>query len=165
MLKSLRLPLENKKYAYIEVKAIYNERHIEVHIIDRINPKSGVSIIECIEEIQELIINSLGAKDFAIKLLTKSKWFLYGKQGKVAQYQTIEGVQLLQPYDPRLDKEMVELAMERTAIIAPAPKKAKKSSKRASGRNVSKTSGKKAASKSKVVAFPVIEETTQLSLF
>ncbi|MEX3623624.1 hypothetical protein [Viridibacillus arvi] len=118
LLTSLRLPLENGKYAYVEVKAEFKEQ-VEVHIIDRINPKSGVSIFECIEEVQEQIITELGAKDFALKFLVKSKWFLYSKLGKVGEFRTIGGVKELQPYTPELDQELVKIAMERSGVTTP----------------------------------------------
>lgn len=118
MMKPLRLPLENGKYAYIEVKALFTDC-MEVHIVDRTNVKSGVSIMDCIEEIQEAIINEFGAKDFVMNFLKHSKWFLYSKNGKVGEYRTIEGVRELQAFDPVLDHELVALAMERSGTVMP----------------------------------------------
>lgn len=116
MLKSLRLSLENGKYAYIEVQAKFNNGVVEVHIIDRIRPNSGVSIIECIEEVQEMIIRELGAGDFIMKFLQNSRWFLYSKTGKVGEFLTIGGVKELKTYHPELDQELVKLSMERSGI-------------------------------------------------
>jgi hypothetical protein len=115
MLKSLRLPLENGKYAYIEVKAKFMGQ-VEVHIIDRIRPNSGVSIIDCIEEVQEDIIRELGAGDFVMDFLTTSRWFLYSKKGKIGEFRTIGGVKELKPYHPELDSELVKLSLERSGI-------------------------------------------------
>lgn len=118
MLKPLRLPLENGKYAYIEVKAVFKE-FMEIHIVDRTNVKSGVSIIDCIEELQEKIISEFGAKDFVMDFLQNSNWYLYSKHGRVADYRTIQGVRELQPFDPVLNQDLVKLAMERSGIVAP----------------------------------------------
>lgn len=118
MLTSLRLPLENGKYAYVEVQAEYKEQ-IEVHIIDRNKPKSGVSIFECIEEVQEQIINGLGAEDFVMNFLVNSKWFLYSKSGKVGEFRTIGGVKELKSYSPELNRELVALTMERSGLTTP----------------------------------------------
>ncbi len=107
MLVSLRLPLESGKYAYVKVQAVFNE-DVEIHIIDRQKPKSGVSIIDCIEEVQEQIIQELAASDFALNFITKSSWVLYGKKGEVAEYRTVGGVKELNPYSPILDKELLE---------------------------------------------------------
>ncbi|WP_121616812.1 hypothetical protein [Virgibacillus halodenitrificans] len=115
MLKSLRLPLENGKYAYIEVQAKFHGE-VEVHIIDRIRPNSGISVFECIEEIQEVIIKDLGASDFVMDFLQNSKWFLYSKTGKVGEFRTIGGVKELKTYHPELDQQLVKLAMERSGI-------------------------------------------------
>lgn len=116
MLKSLRLPLENGKYAYIEVQAKFNNGKVEVHIIDRIRPNSGISIFECIEEVQEVLIKEFGAGDFVMDFLQNSKWFLYSKTGKVGEFRTIGGVKELKPFYPELDPELVKLAMERSGI-------------------------------------------------
>lgn len=115
MLTSLRLSLENGKYAYLEVQAKFNGE-VEVHIIDRIRPSSGVSIFDCIEEVQEEIIRELGAADFVMDFLQNSRWFLYSKTGKVGEFRTIGGVKELKTYHPDLDQQLVTLSMERSGI-------------------------------------------------
>lgn len=121
LLKSMRLPLENKKYSYVEVAAEFTNGQMEIHIIDRAKPRSGVSILQCIEEVQNQIITEFGAKDFAVKFLVNSRWFLYGKNGKVGEYRTVEGVRELQNFDPILNKEFVTLSMERSGLELPDP--------------------------------------------
>jgi hypothetical protein len=112
MLVSLRLPLKNGKYAYVKVKAVFNEE-VEVHIIDREKPKSGVSILDCIEEVQEQIIKELAAHDFAVQFISHSRWILYGKNGEMAEYRTIGGNKKLTPYNPVLDKELLHETLAR----------------------------------------------------
>lgn len=116
MLTSLRLPLENKKYAYIEVENVFNGNDIEIHIIDRNKPKSGVSIFECIDEVQEQLIEELGAEEFGMHFLSNTKWYLYSKTGKVGEFRSIGGVKELKPYYPELNTDLVKLAMERSGI-------------------------------------------------
>lgn len=111
MLTKFRLPLENKKYTYVEVKAVFNE-FVEIHIIDRLKPKASVSIIETIVEVQEQLLEKMGVTDSILPFLRETKWILYGKDGEIFEYSYGELIEMSH-FHPLVDQELGEVVMDR----------------------------------------------------
>lgn len=131
MLNKFRLPLKNNKYTYIYAKAKFTDR-FEIHILDRLNPKSSISILETIKEVQVQILKNLGIEENVLQFLKDSKWVLYGKNGEVKEYRFGELIDL-HFTNPLIDEEIVEKFIDR---IGNSP---------LSSTRVSKQTGKKEA--------------------
>lgn len=111
MLTKFRLQLKNGKYTYIEAKAVFND-FVEIHIIDRLKPMAGVSILETIVEVQEQILQKLGITKNILPFLRDTKWVLYGKQGEIQEYSFGDLVEMSH-YHPLVDEQLREVALSR----------------------------------------------------
>ena len=80
---------------------------MEIHLVDRLKPKSSVSILESIYEIQEQILKHVGIEDNVLLFLKDSKWILYGKEGEIYEYLYGELFEINSNFHPILDREIM----------------------------------------------------------
>ncbi|MFL0365226.1 MULTISPECIES: hypothetical protein [Pseudobacillus] len=104
----LRLPLASKSYSYITASAHFSNGKVEVHLADRPSPRSSVSIIDAIEEVQEQILDHLKIQERVLYFLRDSIWVLYGIDGNVYKYHFGDLVEL-SPNHPLVKDEMLDV--------------------------------------------------------
>ncbi|TXR64568.1 hypothetical protein [Bacillus sp. AR18-7] len=110
---SIRLEVEEERYAYVFIKTKFNNEKLIVHLIDRQHLDSGVSIIDCIEDVQEQIIDYFAAHEFMYRFINDSKWMLYGKNGEIKECIFGEQQRISHVFDYVLAEEFLELTLER----------------------------------------------------
>ncbi|MGG2120027.1 hypothetical protein AB1J99_30935 [Bacillus bombysepticus] len=113
----LNVNQENKKYAYVFVKTRFAAGQFTIHIQDRRHLDSGVSILDCILDVQDELINLLGVREFVYKFLNESKWILYGKNGDIREFKYGEQEVIDQVYTAGLDDQFLELSLERKGVL------------------------------------------------
>lgn len=111
--KCVRLRVSKNKFAYVFVKTNFYNGQFIIHLIDRLHVNTGVSILDCILDVQVEIIEHLGAKEFAYKFINNSKWILYGKDGEVKEFIYGEQERINHVFTAGLSEEFLELTLER----------------------------------------------------
>ncbi|ONG72165.1 hypothetical protein BKK44_10275 [Bacillus cereus] len=109
----LTVNAEQKQFAYVFVKTRYAANRFTIHIQDRRHVAKSISILDCILDVQDELIDLLGVREFAYKFLNESKWILYGKNGEIREFIFGDQDAICQIYAEGLDDEFLELSLER----------------------------------------------------